>query len=61
MKERGIGVPGKWKWIDEEWVRQDRKRFIDKLRRFGDEAEEWIEFLLMNLLDEVRSNKKDLL
>ena len=54
-------MPGKWKWIDEEWVRQDRKRFIDKLRRFGDEAEEWIEFLLMNLLDEVRSNKKDLL
>ena len=31
------------------------------MKRFGDEAEEWIEFLLMNLLDEVRSNKKDLL
>jgi hypothetical protein len=31
------------------------------MRSFGEESDDWTEFLLVNLLEEVRSGKKELL
>lgn len=38
-----------------------RKTFLDRLSKFPEDSQPWTEFLLVNLMEEVRSNKKELL
>ena len=42
-------------------MKNARKEYLDRLRKFEEESEGWAEFLLVNFLEEIRSGKKELL
>ena len=49
------------KWCNQLKEKEHRKLYLSKLKKFSEESDEWTEFLLVNLLEQIQTGKKELL